>query len=145
MILGQFEAIVGEKGRVAFPSKFRESLGSTLIITQGYENSLIIVSEKGWETLIEGTKDRPFIHADARSTQRFLLGRASDVQLDVKGRFIIPSYLRSFARIQNEVVFVGLSKYVELWDKKRWVDYNTNLEQHIDEIAKRLTEGSGNE
>ncbi len=142
MLLGQYDGVVGEKNRVAFPKKFRESLGDKLIITHGYENSLIIVSEEGWEALLEGTEGKPFIQTEARETQRFLLGGASFVELDSKGRFIIPAYLRDFAQIKGAVIFLGLSRYVELWDKTRWEEYRKNLEKNIDSIAKRLVEAS---
>ncbi|MDP3988455.1 MAG: division/cell wall cluster transcriptional repressor MraZ [Candidatus Levybacteria bacterium] len=138
MLIGQYESKVGAKGRISFPKKFRETLGDKLIVTSGYENSLIIVSEEGWKALLEGTEGKPFIHSETRQTQRFLLGGASDVELDNKGRFIIPLYLRSFAEIKDEVVFLGLSRYVEVWDKKRWEVYRLDLEKNIDNISKRL-------
>lgn len=141
MLLGQYDAKVGAKSRIAMPKKFREILGDSIIITLGYENSLVIVSEKGWKALLEGTEGRPFIQKETRETQRFLLGGASDVKLDSKGRFIIPAYLRNFAKIKDEVVFLGLWRYVEMWDKNRWETYQSNLSENIDKIAKRLTQG----
>ncbi len=144
MLLGQYEAKFGAKNRIAFPKKLREVLGDKLIITLGYENSLVMVSEEGWRALLEGTEGKPFIHTETRETQRFLLGGASFIELDEKGRFVLPSYLRQFAQIQEEVVFIGLSRYVEMWDKKRWEVYRENLEKNIDTIAKRLIE-SGRE
>ena len=120
MLLGQYEGKVGAKNRIAVPKKIRIAIGNKLIITLGYEKSLIIVSEEGWKALLEGTEGKPFIQQEARETQRFLLGGASFVELDDKGRFIIPNYLRSFAEIKNEVIFLGLSRYVELWDKGVW-------------------------
>lgn len=141
MLLGQYEGKIDEKGRSAFPKKLRESLGDRLIVTFGYEHSLIVVSESGWKSLLEGTEGKPFIQRDARETQRFLLGGASFVELDNKGRFILPGYLRKFGEIADEVIFVGLSRYVEIWDKKRWAIYQENLGKNIDAIARRLTEG----
>lgn len=138
MLIGQYEGKVGAKNRVALPKKIRELLGDRLIVTKGYENSLIIVSEGGWEALLEGTEGKPFIQSEARETQRFILGGATFVELDDKGRFIIPSYLREFAEIKDEVIFLGLSRYVELWDKSKWEKYSKNLENNIDSIAKRL-------
>ena len=138
MLLGQYEAVVGAKHRVALPKKLREVIGSKLIITLGYENSLIIVSEKGWKALLEGTEGRPFIQKPARETQRYLLGGATFVELDVKGRFVIPDYLRRFAKIKGEVVFLGLSRYVELWDKEVWESYRLDLEKNIDKISTKL-------
>lgn len=141
MLIGQYEATVGAKDRIAFPKKLRDELGDRLIITRGYENSLIVVSEEGWKALLEGTEEKPFIQIEARETQRFLLGGASFVELDAKGRFILPLYLKEFARISNGVIFLGLSRYVEMWEKKRWEEYRKNLEKNIDSIAKKLTEG----
>lgn len=138
-LLGQYRGKIGEKGRVAFPKRFREILGDNLIITFGYENALIIVSEKSWQTLLSGTEGRPFIQSETRDTQRFLLGGASEATLDSKGRFIIPAYLRNFARMGEEVVFLGLSRYVEVWDSGQWEKYQKFLEKNIDRISKSLT------
>jgi|SRR5581483_4280224 len=140
MLLGQYVGKIGENGRIAFPKKFREELGDKLIITVGYENSLIVVSEEGWKALLEGTEGKPFTVGPARETQRFILGGASSVTIDIKGRFILPVYLREYAKIEAEVVFVGLSRYVELWDKKRWEVYRQELEKNIGTIAERLNE-----
>lgn len=150
MLIGQHEGKVDAKGRIAFPKKFREILGDKIIITLGYENALIAVSEENWKQLLEGTEGKPFIESEARETQRFLLGGASNLELDSKGRFILPSYLREFAKIEDEVIFLGLSRYVEIWDKKRWLEYKQILEKNIDRISQRLVDkennkGRGNE
>lgn len=138
MLIGQYDGKIDIKGRMAFPKKFREFLGDKLIVTQGYENSLIVVSEKNWKALLEGTEGRPFIQSETRETQRFLLGGASNIELDGKGRFILPAYLREFGKIQDNVVFIGLSRYVEIWDKERWSEYAKFLEKNIDTISQRL-------
>lgn len=138
MLLGQFVASVGEKSRTALPKRFRDELGTKIILTQGFEKSIIAVSEKGWQALLEGTEDKPFINEDARETQRFLLGGAAFVEMDDKGRFVLPDYLKRYAEIGEEVVFIGMSRYVEIWDKKRWEEYNENLAKNINKIAKRL-------
>ena len=79
MLLGQYDGKIDAKGRTAFPKKFREILGDKLIVTLGYENSLIVVSEENWKAFLEGTEGRPFIESETRETQRFLLGGASNV------------------------------------------------------------------
>lgn len=140
MLIGQYEGKVGAKGRTAFPKRFREELGDKLIITFGYENSLIVVSEENWRSLLEGTEGKPFIQSEARETQRFLLGGAVSVELDSKGRFILPSFLREFAGIEAEIIFLGISRYVEIWDKTRWIGYRKNLENNIERISQKLVE-----
>lgn len=56
--------------------------------------------------MLEGIEGRPFIQEEARETYRFLLGGASTAHLDGKGRFILPAYLRDFAQIENEIIFL---------------------------------------
>lgn len=139
MVLGEFGARVDTKGRVAFPSKFRKVLGDQLIITKGYEQTLIIVSVQEWRTLLEGTEGKPLIQAETREVQRFLLGGASDVALDGKGRFLLPEYLRHFAKLEEEIIFLGLSRYIEVWSKNRWDEHKVVLEENIGRISEKLT------
>jgi MraZ protein len=140
MLLGQFNSKLGEKGRVAFPKRFRETMGDTIIITYGFENSLMVVSEANWRSLLEGTEDKPFLLSSARDTQRFLLGGATVVELDAQGRFVVPEYLREFAEIKEELVFIGISRYVEIWDKKKWEKQREKIKDNISEVAEKLIE-----
>lgn len=139
MLIGQFCSKISSKGRVAFPKKFRDELGDSLVVTVGYENSLMIVSSSDWKSLVEATESKPFILGSARDTNRFLLGEASEVVLDEQGRFIVPGYLREYAKMNEEVVFLGLNKYVEAWDKAAWGEYQKYLHSNIGEIAERLS------
>lgn len=138
MVLGEFEARIDTKNRVAFPSKFRKEFGDTLIITKGYEQTVMIVAQEHWQTLLEGTEQKPLIQKETREVQRFLLGGASDIVLDAKGRFVLPAYLRSFAQIDDEVIFLGLSRYIEIWSKKLWEEHRKLLEENIGRISERL-------
>ncbi len=138
MLIGQYEGSIDEKSRISFPKKLRSVLGDNIIVTYGYENSLIIVSKENWKSLLEGTEGKPFIQSEARETQRFLLGGASFVELDNKGRFLLPAYLREFGKIKEEIIFLGLNNHVELWDKKRWEAYRVNLEKNISTISQKL-------
>ena len=141
MLLGQHESKVSEKNQVGLPKKFRETLGDSIIVTKGFENCLIIVSESNWKTLLEGTEGKPFTHKASRDVQRYLLGNATQVDLDAKGRFVIPEYLRKFASISGEIVFAGIDRFVEVWDKSLWEENQTVLANNIEGIAERLSSG----
>lgn len=146
MVIGQYQVKISSKGRTALPKRFREFLGDNLVVTVGYEKSLMLVSSRDWQSLIEGTKDKPFILNSARDTNRFLLGEASEIDLDDQGRFVIPAYLRDYAKIGEELVFLGLNKYVEVWAKESWQEYQKYLHENIGKIAERLGDaGAGRE
>lgn len=138
MLLGQFDAKVGEKSRIAFPKRFRETLGDKIIITYGFESSLIVVSEQNWKSLLEGTENKPFLLASARDTQRFLLGGAAMVELDPQGRFVLPDYLKDFADIDDDVTFIGLYRYVEIWSTKKWATHREGIKKNISQVAEKL-------
>ncbi len=141
MLIGQYEGKIADKYQASLPKRFREELGDKLIVTKGFENCLIVVTEEKWKTLLEGTEGKPFTNKNARELQRFLLGSANYVELDSKGRFVVPEYLRTFAGIETEVVFVGIQRFVEIWDKKKWNEHQEEIGKNIESIAERLSEG----
>lgn len=140
MLLGQYSVAVGEKGRIAFPKRFRQVLGDRLVVTFGFENALMVVSESNWKTLLSGTEDAPFLLSGARETKRFLLGSAVLIELDGQGRFVLQEYLRNFAKIEKEVVVVGQDRYVEIWDSKNWHEYQKKAQETISQVAEKLVE-----
>lgn len=140
MLIGNYQVRVSPKGRTALPKKFRDELGEEIIITQGYENSLVVVSTKSWKDFLAGSSDLPFIVAPARETDRFLLGNAFEIKTDNQGRFVIPPPLRKYAGIGGEVVFVGVGNRVEIWDVGHWQEYHTYLNEHSQEIAEKLSQ-----
>ena len=72
----------------------------------------------------------------------FFQGSAADGELDKQGRTLIPSVLRTYAKLDKEVVFVGMGKRAEIWDKARWDEKNAEVELNIEEIASDM-EASG--
>jgi MraZ protein len=141
MLIGNFQAKLDlEKGRTALPKKFRSLLGRKVIITAGYENSLMIMSLSSWEKVVGGIVNKPFISGPARETDRFLLGSAFEVDLDAQGRLIIPPSLRSHAALSADIVFLGVGNRVEVWDQAKWEKHQQYLEENIAHISGKLNE-----
>ncbi len=143
MFQGQYRVKIGEFFRVAFPRTYRDRLGEKIIITYGFESSLIITSESQWDALykkeIEG---KSFLFPNVRDIRRFFLGGIATIEFDKQGRFIIPEYLRTYGELvdQKEVTFVWQKEYVELWNSKRWAEKEKELLRNISVIAEKLSE-----
>lgn len=142
MLIGRQDTKIDEKNRIILPAKFRRELGDNLIVTQGFEGSLIVISVSKFELLLEGTRGKPIIDKNAREIERFLLGSAEEVTLDDKGRFIIPEYLRKYAELDSEVSLLGVIRYVQIWDKKRWETHNLELIKKIEPITEKLSKNN---
>ncbi len=139
MLIGHYTTKADLKGRVALPIKFKQVLGAKLIVTAGYEKSLMIVAPKDWQTVVGQVTNRQLTLEPARATDRFLLGSAFEVELDSQGRFIIPKYLRVYAGIKTEVVFLGVGNRVEVWSQIRWQNYEQYLEKNISQLGAKLS------
>ena len=140
MLIGSFKNNIGDKNRVAFPIKFKNELGSSLIVTKGYENCLIIVDKSKFSGLMNSIKDVPFVNSGLRDTKRFLIGSAQEIELDKQGRFVIPPDLKKYASLGNECVFIGLVDWIELWDKCIWDKKEESINSKSSEISDKLSE-----
>ena len=139
MLLGRYDAKVSAKYQIALPKKFRQALGEKVVITKGLEHCLIVVSQAHWQTLLEGTMGLPFTQRSVRETQRYLLGNAQEIELDSKGRCVLPAYLRDYAHLQEDVVVAGIERFIEIWDKEYWEKEQERLNGNIESIAEKLT------
>lgn len=143
ILIGEYFTPLGEKNRVAVPKKIRSALGENLIITRGYEQSLILVDRQRWQELVNEINRRPLLDLSVRDTKRFLLGGAYELKLDSQGRFVIPEALCEYAGISEQVTFLGAGEWVEIWDSSRWQTKLDYLGQHAADIADRLSEKNG--
>ncbi len=141
MLLGNFLARLDlEKGRTALPKSFRSLLGEKVIVTAGFDNSLMIISQNSWQKVVGEVVNKPFIFSPARETDRFLLGNAFEVKLDGQGRFIIPQALRALANLSEDIVFIGMGNRIEIWDQEAWTKHQQYLKNNIETIAQKLNE-----
>jgi len=115
-VLGRFTHSLDTKGRLTLPSRFRPFLESGLVITKGADRCLFLFPKSEWDDLKAKMDRLPILtSADARSMRRTFFGNASAQTLDAHGRITLPPELRRFARIEKDVVGLGLSTYIELW------------------------------
>ncbi len=139
MLIGEYRSKVGEKKRVSLPKKFREELGEDLILTRGYENALVLVNKSMWSTVAKEVMNGSFINKNIRDTSRFLVGGAKEIQTDSQGRFVIPESLYEYAEISDEVVFIGLANWIEIWSRDKWNERLEYLKKNSGEIADELS------
>lgn len=139
MLIGEYHGKLSNKKRTSLPKKFRNELGENIILTRGYEDALILVNQDMWQKIAQDVINGSFINKNIRDTSRFLVGSATEVQTDRQGRFIIPQALFDHAQLKEDIVFIGLVNWVEVWEKSKWEERIQYLKQHGEEIAQELT------
>ncbi len=140
MLLGEYRHNVDVKGRVSVPSKFREDLGQSFVVTKGLDNCLFIYSKQEWETFENKLKQLPLTNQDARSFIRFFFAGATECEVDKQGRINIPQNLRDYASIKKDVVIVGVATRAEIWDSEAWDNYTNSDSLDVSKIASQMSE-----
>lgn len=138
MLIGEYKHTLDPKKRLSLPSKWREELGKTLIVTRGLDNCLFVYPQRQWERISEKIAQLPLGQADTRGFNRFFLSGAVEVEVDSVGRILVPDFLKEFAHLDSKVVLAGIHDRVEIWDEKQWTEYKAQIERQADALAEKL-------
>ncbi|MGD2063243.1 MAG: division/cell wall cluster transcriptional repressor MraZ [Nitrospirota bacterium] len=112
------------KGRLALPARFREALAArdqNKLVVTGWTECLWVYSLEEWLRVEEQIDLLPSQEPEVMLFVRLFVGTATEVELDAQGRFLISQPLREYAGLDKEVMVVGLTKRIEVWDKERWL------------------------
>lgn len=126
MFYGERVHKMDNKGRVSFPSKFRQKISGSLIITRGDENCLIAYPQEEWDEYGEKLKRLPSSDKLAQAYIRDIYSYAEECVIDTVGRIKLTDKLANYASITDTVVFIGKPGKIELWSPEV-------LEKHRDE------------
>ncbi len=142
MLIGEYIHTIDEKNRVSMPVKFRKELGKKIIITPGLGQCLFIFTAKEWEKvskkLSDSDNDLSFLKADQRSFNRYMFGRATEVELDSIGRMLLPEFLQEGLRLRDKAAIVGVKDRVEVWNEKAWSEEKEKVKKEAESLAEKL-------
>ena len=142
MFYGEYEHTIDRKGRLIVPAKFRQTLQTnqidTLFLTRGLDGCLFLFPENEWKLAEARFKQIPFTKAEGRKFNRLFFSGAAEIRPDRLGRILLPKTLKEFARIDEDVVMVGVSSRIEIWSKELWRDFYESSRQGFEEVAERV-------
>jgi MraZ protein len=139
MFIGEYQHSIDAKGRIIIPSKFRDELGFKFILTKGLDDCLFIYSMDEWKKFESKLVNLPIASKEARAFVRYFFSSAVECEIDKQGRLTIPQNLREHAKIDKELVTIGVMSRVEVWSKQEWEKYGSN-NLGYDEIAEKMAE-----
>lgn len=143
MFRGRFEHSLDAKGRVSIPSKFREVLTTNfderLIITN-FDNCLWAYPTAEWQKIEDRVSALPQFKPEVKALQRVFISAATECPIDKQGRILIPQTLRDYAGIERDLVFVGMTKRIEIWSIERWGKVFTESQDDLSKMAEKLAE-----
>ena len=116
----EYECKLDAKGRLVLPSKVKSALpqesGNSIVVTRGFETCLVVYPKSEWNKVLERVTGLNEFNIEYRSFQRNFLRGNTEIDLDKIGRFGIPKSLIKHAKLEKEVIIVGLGNRIEIWN-----------------------------
>jgi len=141
MLLGTYFYTIDEKGRMRMPTKLKTKLGENFVVTKGSNGCLFVFSQNDLEiNIYEKLRSLPLTATDAQKPLRMILSSAFEVQEDSANRFLLPNVLREFAKIEKNIVVIGVGSRVEIWNEEQWLKYSSNEDNNFDSNFEKLKE-----
>ena len=120
---GTTHAKTDAKGRVFVPAVFRKILqsmeGECLILRKDInQDCLVLYPEKVWEDVLNKRQEEldDWGDEDRQHVFRMISAFTEPVEMDSNGRILIPKKYLQVAKISSAVCFVGMNKYIEIWN-----------------------------
>ncbi len=134
---GEYESKLDAKGRLALPARIKAQLPEAdvqeLVIRKGFEPCLIIYPKVEFEKVFSKISALSEFNEEYRKLQRSFLPGVVTVELDGSGRFLIPKNLLTYAKLEKDVLLIGLGTKVEAWNREL---YEKNLIKESSELSK---------
>lgn len=143
MFRGRFEHSLDGKGRVSIPSRFREVLAANYderLIVTNFDGCLWAYPVPEWQRIEEKVATLPQFKPEVKALQRVFISAATECAIDKNGRILIPPTLRGYAGISRDLVFVGMTRRIEIWARERWGKIFTQSQEDLAEMSDKLAD-----
>ncbi|MCD8004603.1 MAG: division/cell wall cluster transcriptional repressor MraZ [Oscillospiraceae bacterium] len=134
-VTGTYEHSIDPKGRLFVPAKLREELGPVCHLTLGLDACLAIYPEESWKVFTDKFASLPMTQSRA---MRPIFAKAAKCEPDSQGRILIPQFLRKYAKLDRDVVIIGVHNRAEIWDAATW--YAQEEEMTPEKLAQLMAE-----
>ncbi len=140
LVTGNFTRWLDDKLRLAIPKPLRDAMdcpkGAKLFVAPETDGSLAIYSEEAFARWAERLGRVSPTRQDVRAFTRLFYAQAQQADIDGQGRIRIPPELAQLAKLEKEVVLLGVYDHLEVWAAPQWRAYVAEKQAHYDEIAE---------
>ncbi len=138
MLTGEFKHTLDAKGRVFVPAKFRADLGNSVIVVKGLGDFLLMFSEAEYDVFWDKISEYAETQDDMNDFMREISVNSVPTDVDAQGRINICEEHRTAIGLEKDISFVGMRKYVEIWNGTRIsTGKGENTDKYRD-ISKKL-------
>jgi MraZ protein len=140
MFRGSSFHTIDPKGRIIIPARFRDVIkagGADGIMVTGWDSCLFAYPHDKWGELEQKVLHSPEKSEAMRRFQRLFIGGAHDCKCDAQGRVLIPPMLKQYAKLEKDIVLVGVLYRFEIMSRDIWDKENGLMEKDLGEDQVR--------
>ena len=125
MFRSHFTHTLDNKGRVSIPAEYRVELQVDTtkppIITKG-DDCLCLYPDAYWNDYEQRIIEAASYDPDGEALMRLTIAGSSPCPVDRVGRILIPQRLREHAKLEREVVFAGMGRFIQVWNPSLYAE-----------------------
>lgn len=139
IFLGTYFHNIDDKNRVAMPIKFAKNFPTKkAIISKGFEGCLEIRTIDDFNNYWNKIKEYSQNKKDTRILTRQILANSHEIELDKANRILFPNNLKALAKLDKEIVLIGLGNKIEIWDAKAYKKFSDDTNNMFEQVAERI-------
>ncbi len=135
LLMGKSYNKIDQKNRIFVPAKFRDALGSTVVLTIADGKDCIqCYSMEEFERKFADTEKRisDMLGEDDILTDTF--AETQDVNVDNQGRISIPPEQCELAQLGESVLVIGMGRYVEIWNEENFKLHREKARENVKKV-----------
>ena len=123
LFVSKFFNKIDKKGRISFPSSFRNVLPKNtrneIILYKSIKSPSIEGCEVGrLKEIAKRINNLDFFSEDYDDFSTSIFSEIIPTNIDKEGRFLIPEDLKKYANIKSEAAFFGQGHFFQIWEPK---------------------------
>lgn len=128
--LGSYQGTLDSSGRARIPARYRREIGEPATLISSPDGCVELWNSDDFEQEQQAlAAEEETSPAWSDSRQHGALSRC-DVQVDSRGRILIPDHMRAEAALTGVVIIAGCGQCLEIWQPRRWEE-EQNTWRHL--------------
>jgi MraZ protein len=145
MFNGTYLHTVDAKGRINIPARLRKNLApeanDSFMMTRGTAACIDLYPLNAWAKVEEDLNNLNLYNPQQARFVRLTLQYAVDDKMDSQSRILIPQVLLDYAKIEKDVLILGVLRKIEIWNPKIFEEYKDAGEDTYEQIAEKVMAG----
>jgi MraZ protein len=139
---GNYTHNLDVKGRATIPAVFREAFSDGFAVGLNNDfNAIALYPPEKWREI--GARLDRIPDSDQRGMSYVRLIKAFSYPgqtLDGQNRVLIPQALRQQTGMEKAIRFVGVGRYLEIWDEERFIRQYLSARENVEELMQYVND-----